>query len=154
MEEVQLQADYPFVQGPRVREWMYSLHIMRAERVHVAVKFADGSMTPKEVADHFMKTVPGMEPHVARQHEVWRKYVDPAQVLTYQVGRTQVYKLLADRMKQLGDKFDFREFHDALLATGQIPVSLARWEMTGLDDEAKTFWRPSSPPVPSNQPQP
>jgi hypothetical protein len=154
MEEVQLQADYPFVQGPRVREWMYSLHIMRAERVHVAVKFAEGSMTPKEVTDHFMKTVPGMEPHVARQHEVWRKYVDPAQVLTYQVGRTQVYKLLADRMKQLGDRFDFRAFHDALLATGQIPVSLARWEMTGLDDEAKTLWRRSSLPVPSNQNQP
>jgi hypothetical protein len=83
---------------------------------------------------------------VAKKHEVWRKYVDPAQVLTYQVGRTQVYKLLMDRMKQLGDKFDYTAFHDALLATGQIQVSLARWEMTGLDDEAQTFWtRPELP---------
>jgi hypothetical protein len=151
MEEVQLQTAYPFVQGARVREWMYSLHIMRAERIHVAVKFADGSMTPQQVSEHFMKNVPGMEPHVAQKHEVWRKYVDPAQVLTYQVGRTQIYKLLADRMKQLGPEFKLPEFHDALLATGQIPVSLARWEMTGLDDEVKTFWRRASLPATSTQ---
>lgn len=147
MEDAQLQLDYPFVRGPRVREWMYSLLIMRAERVHVAVKFAAGEMTPAQVVDHFMKSVPGMEPHVARKHEVWRKFVDPAQVMTYQVGRMQVYRLLADRQQQLGDKFNLREFHDALLATGQIPVSLARYEMTGLDDEVAEFFRGKPLPV-------
>jgi hypothetical protein len=151
MEDVQLQLDYPFVRGPRVREWMYSLLIMRAERVHVGVKFAAGEMTPKQVADHFMKNVPGMEPHVATKHEVWRKYVDPAQVLSYQVGRTQVYKLLADRQKQLGDKFDLKAFNDALLATGQIPVALARFEMTGLDDEVKVFLRKDPLPMSASQ---
>ncbi|MGH9160943.1 MAG: DUF885 family protein, partial [Vicinamibacteraceae bacterium] len=135
MEDVQLQMDYPFVRGPRVREWMWSLLIMRAERVYAAVKFAAGELTPEQVEEHFLKTVPGMEPHVAKKHEVWRKFVDPAQVLTYQVGRMQVYQLMKDRALQLGDKFDLKAFNDALLATGQIPVSLARWELTGLDDE-------------------
>lgn len=137
MEDVQLQMDYPFVRGPRVREWMWSLLIMRAERVYAAVKFASGELSAKQVEEHFMKTVPGMEPHVARKHEVWRKFVDPAQVMTYQVGRMQVYQLMKDRALQLGDKFDLKAFNDALLATGQIPVSLARWELTGLDDEIK-----------------
>ena len=91
MEELQLQLDYPFVRGPRVREWMYSLAIMRAERVYVAVKFADGTMSPDQVAQHYLKNVPGMEPYVAKQHEVWRKFVDPAQVLTYQVGKEEIY---------------------------------------------------------------
>lgn len=140
MEEAQLQLDFPFVNGPRVRERMYGLHIMRAERVYSVVKFADGSLPPKALAAHFMKSVPWMEPHVAERHEVWRKFTDPGQVLTYQVGRTEVYRLMGDRMKQLGDRFDFRAFHDELLATGQISVALARWEMTGLDDDAKTFW--------------
>lgn len=151
MEDAQLQLDYPFVRGPRVREWMYSLLIMRAERVHVAVKFAAGEMTPDQIVDHFMKNVPGMEPHVAKKHEVWRKFVDPAQVMTYQVGRTQVYRLLADRQKQLGEKFNLREFNDALLATGQIPVSLARYEMTGLDDEVAEFLRGAPLPVAGTQ---
>jgi hypothetical protein len=151
MEEVQLQTNYPFVHGPRVREWMYGLHIMRAERVYAAVKFADGSLTPDALAEHMMKSVPGMEPHVARKHEVWRKFTDPGQVLTYQVARSEVYELLGDRMKQLGDKFNLREFHDQLLATGQIPVSLARWEMTGKDDEVRYLWKyePLPAPVPA-----
>lgn len=147
MEEAQLQLNYPFVRGPRIREWMYNLHIMRAERVYVAVKFADGSMKPADVEKHFMQNAPGMEPYVAKKHEVWRKYVDPAQVLTYQVGRAQIYELMGDRMKQLGDKFDMREFGDALLATGQIPISLARWELTGYDDEVKELWKPAPIPV-------
>jgi Bacterial protein of unknown function (DUF885) len=147
MEDVQLQMDYPFVRGPRVREWMWSLLIMRAERVYAAVKFASGEMTPKQVEEHFLKTVPGMEPHVAKEHEVWRKFVDPAQVLTYQVGRMQVYQLMKDRALQLGGKFDLKAFNDALLATGQIPVSLARWELTGLDDEIKPLWRRDPLPV-------
>lgn len=147
MEEVQLQTNYPFVRGPRVREWMYSLHIMRAERVYAAVKFADGSLGPDALAEHMMKSVPGMEPYVARKHEVWRKYTDPGQVLTYQVGRSQVYELLGERMRQLGDKFSLREFHDQLLATGQIPIALARWEMTGKDDEVRSLWKHEPLPV-------
>jgi len=84
---------------------------------------------------------------------VWRKYVDPAQVMTYQVARTQIYKLLADRQKQLGEKFDLKAFHDALLATGQIPVSLARYELTGLDDEVKLFLPREPLPQAGTQPR-
>ena len=32
------------------------------------------------------------------------------------------------------------EFHDEFLAAGMIPISLIRWEMTGLDDEVRHFW--------------
>ena len=145
-EEAQLQLDYPFVRGPLVREWMYSLAIMRAERIYVAVKFADGSMKPDEVPEHMMKTVPWMEPHVAKKHELWRKFISPAQVLTYQVGKFEVFKLIRDMMMKLGDDFDLREFHDQFLATGQIPVPLARWEMTGIDEDCKHLW--DNEPIP------
>jgi uncharacterized protein (DUF885 family) len=147
MEEAQLQLDYPFVRGPRVREWMYSLAIMRAERVHIAVKMADGSMTTEEVGKHMMETVPWMEPHVAEKHEVWRKFVRPVSVLNYQVFKFEVYKLLRDRMRQRGDDFSLREFHDELLATGQIPIALARWEMAGIDDDVKHLWE--NRPIPA-----
>lgn len=30
---------------------------------------------------------------------------------------------------------DLRDFFDTLHDTGDIPISLGRWEMTGLDDE-------------------
>ncbi len=151
VEELQLQLEYPFVRGPKTREWMYSLHIMRAERVYTAVKFSEGAMTPKELGQHMMDSTPWMEPFVAHKHEVWRKYTQPAHVLTYQTGKTEIFKLLMDRMKQQGDQFNLREFHDALLATGQIPVSLARWEMTGFDDEIRKMglFEPSPLPRPA-----
>ena len=151
MEEAQLQLAYPFVRGPRIREWMYGLAIMRAERVEIAVQMADGSMTPEQVEQHMMDTVPWMEPHVAKKHEVWRKFSRPASVLNYQVGKFEIYKLLTNRMMQLGDDFNLREFHDTLLATGQIPVSLARWEMAGYDDEVKHLWERRPIPTATNQ---
>ncbi len=150
VEELQLQMDYPFIRGPVIREWMYSLAIQRAERVYVAVKLADASMKPEEVTDHMLKTVPWMEPYVAKRHETWRLFSRPAYVLTYQVGKFEVYKLLRDMMRKLGDKFDLGKFHDQFLATGQIPVTLARWEMADIDSDIKHLWNREPIPVKNN----
>ncbi len=146
-EEAQLHLDYPFVRGPLVREWMYSLSIMRAERVYVAVKFADGSMKPAEVPEHMLKTVPWMEPYVAKKHELWRKFTRPSQVLTYQVGRFETFKLIRDMMMQLEDEFNYGKLNDRILATGQIPISLARWEITGNDEDCKHLWKKEPIPL-------
>ncbi len=40
----------------------------------------------------------------------------------------------ADEQKS---RFNWREFHDSLLASGQIPLALARWEMTGHEDQIR-----------------
>jgi uncharacterized protein (DUF885 family) len=53
------------------------------------------------------------------------------------LGKIQIMKLFRDRAKQLGDEFKLNQFLDEFLATGFIPISLVRWEMTGLDDEIK-----------------
>lgn len=145
-EHVQLQMDYPFVRGPLIREWMFGLLIMRAERVEIAVHMAAGTMTPDEVGQYMLDNVPWMEPYVGIQHEVWRKFTRPVSVLDYQVASFQVMSLLRERMQQLGDDFDFREFHHDLMATGMIPISLARWEMTGEDDHVSHLW--DTPEVP------
>ena len=147
IEEAQLHLDYPFVRGPLVREWMYSLSIMRAERVYVAVKFADGSMKPEEVPEHMLKSTPWMDPYVAKKHELWRKYTRPSQVLTYQVGRFETFKIIRDMMIKLGDDFNLRELNDKILATGQIPISVARWEIAGIDDGCKHLWKKEPIPV-------
>jgi hypothetical protein len=40
----------------------------------------------------------------------------------------------ADNQKS---RFNWREFHDTLLDSGQIPLSLVRWEMTGHEDQIR-----------------
>jgi hypothetical protein len=60
-----------------------------------------------------------------------------------------LYKLVGDPHPQLGDKFNLKEFNDAFFACGMIPISLIRWEITGLDDEVKEFWKVPDIPSPA-----
>ena len=39
-----------------------------------------------------------------------------------------------------------RIFHDELMDAGRLPLSLIRWEMTGLDDEVQQFWQQEDMP--------
>jgi uncharacterized protein (DUF885 family) len=82
---------------------------------------------------------PMMDDNVARvDAEIYLR--EPAYGISYQMGKIQIEQLLADRALQLGDRFSLKEFHDQFLAAGMIPISLIRWEMTGLDDEVRRFW--------------
>lgn len=50
---------------------------------------------------------------------------------SYLTGKHQIEELMAERAQQLGDGFSFKGFMDEMEASGLIPVSLIRWEMTG-----------------------
>ncbi len=58
----------------------------------------------------------------------------------YTVGMLQIQRLLAERKRQLGNKFVLVTFHDSFIKAGRLPVSLIRREMTGLDDEVRRLW--------------
>ena len=53
----------------------------------------------------------------------------------YEVGKAQFMELFRDRANQLGDAFVLKDFMDEFYASGFIPMSLIRWEITGYDDE-------------------
>ena len=63
--------------------------------------------------------------------EVERYMAIPGQALSYKVGQLTILKLRADAEKQLGDKFDIKDFHDQILATGSLPM--AAMERKGSD---------------------
>ncbi len=52
----------------------------------------------------------------------------------------QMQALLVDRKQQLRDGFNLLEFHDTLMQSGRLPLSVLRWEMTGLDYEIAARW--------------
>jgi uncharacterized protein (DUF885 family) len=56
------------------------------------------------------------------------------------VGKVHLEKLIADYSQQREEKFRFKEFMDEFHSCGMIPLSLIRWEMTGLDDGIKKLW--------------
>jgi uncharacterized protein (DUF885 family) len=48
----------------------------------------------------------------------------PGQALSYKIGELTIKKLRKDAEDELGDKFDLRAFHDAILEYGSIPLSV------------------------------
>lgn len=46
----------------------------------------------------------------------------PAQALSYKIGEIKIKELRAQAENELGEKFDLRAFHDAVLANGSIPL--------------------------------
>lgn len=152
VEELQLQLDYPFVRGPRVREWIYAISLWRVERIELAVRLAEGSFTPEEAVDYLNENIPWMTTFKSKRMEVWGSLANPTSQLKYQPTKWQLMKILAKRVQQLGREFNLRDFHDDLLATGQIPLALTYWEMTGDDSDVTHLWRREPIPVPASAP--
>ena len=54
--------------------------------------------------------------------EVNRYISNPGQALAYKLGELKIRELRARAEKELGDKFDLRHFHDAVLGQGAVPL--------------------------------
>jgi hypothetical protein len=53
------------------------------------------------------------------------------------MGKYEIEELMAERMTDLGEDYSLKRFMDEMEASGLIPVSLIRWEMTGRDDQIR-----------------
>lgn len=147
-EEILCALDFPFIRGPRSRELVYTNMLQRAERRLLGLPLLLGEITPEEAFRSFMDRNPplgsslGVRPEEA--YEEMEGFITSTGILSHQclVGKYQIFKLLADRKMQLKEDFVLKEFHDQFMKFGQIPISLLRWEMLGLDDEVKPLLKP------------
>jgi len=135
VEEMMLQAGL-FDDSPRSREIIYNFMRLRALRVEVDVKLALGIFTIGQAADYLAHYVP-MDQKTAEE-EAANFAVGPGQAISYQVGKVQIMRFLADARLKQGDAFDLRAFDDDLWKNGNVPIVLLRWEYLGLDDDLQS----------------
>ncbi len=58
------------------------------------------------------------------ERQIKRYYVLPGQALSYKIGMLTILELRQRAMDQLGEDFDIREFHDAVLKNGAVPIQV------------------------------
>jgi uncharacterized protein (DUF885 family) len=60
------------------------------------------------------------------------RYIDnPGQALSYKIGMLKILELREKAKAELGAKFDIRDFHDAVLKNGAVPLPV----LEGLVDD-------------------
>ena len=70
-----------------------------------------------------------MDVQTARQEAVAFS-TGPGGAISYQIGKLQIVKFLADAKLKDG-WFNLRKFHDFVWKNGNVPISLQRWEYLG-----------------------
>jgi len=134
--------DHGYAATPEDRIGMLFWRMHRAARVIVSLKFHLGQMTPAEMVEFLVEHV-GHERFGATS-EVRRFIGDdyaPLYQCAYLIGGLQLRALRREVVE--AGRMGEREFHDALLTYGPIPIELLRAEMLELPltREMQSTWR-------------
>ncbi len=77
----------------------------------------------REQAIAYMREKTGMGEKEVKS-EIERYIVAPGQACAYKIGMLKIQELRARAEKELGERFDQREFHDTVLKNGALPLEI------------------------------
>ena len=127
--------------SPRSRELVWVLLAQRAARGLGSLYAHANEMTMQEAGTVHMNWTPRGWMKTEKELLIFEQHLylrQPGYGTSYVTGKYLLERTLADYARQAelrGEDFQLKDFFDRLNAIDSIPISLGRWEMTGLDDE-------------------
>lgn len=117
-----LGYDMGFYKDPYQRFGTLSDEMLRAMRLVVDTGIHAKGWTRQQAIDYMLANSDMGKTDATA--EVERYIAIPSQALAYKIGALTIQRLKAKAQQELGAKFDIREFHNQVLNTGALPLSV------------------------------
>lgn len=123
--------------NPRARELVWIMLAQRCARglasLYAQANMIDFGQARKFQVEWTPKGWTGDESLVGFEQHLYLR--QPGYGTSYVTGKYFMERLVMDVSRKQGNDFSLYQFFDRLYGVGVIPMSLVRWQMTGLDDE-------------------
>ncbi len=118
----ELAKDMGFYEDPYSDFGRLAMELWRACRLVVDTGIHAKKWSREEAIAYLIENTPNPENDSVKAIE--RYIAMPGQATAYMIGKLKIMELRANAMEQLGNKFDYRGFHDEILKDGPVPLNI------------------------------
>ncbi|WP_232844136.1 DUF885 domain-containing protein [Allopontixanthobacter sediminis] len=118
----ELGKDMGFYTDPYSDFGRLGMELWRAARLVVDTGIHSKRWSRERAIDYLKQNTPNPEGDIRKAIE--RYVVYPGQATAYMIGKLKIMELREKARSELGARFDIREFHDVVLSSGPVPLSI------------------------------
>ncbi|WP_338446826.1 DUF885 domain-containing protein [Pelagerythrobacter marensis] len=118
----ELGKDMGFYTDPYSDFGRLGMELWRACRLVVDTGIHHKRWSREEAIAYLTENTPNPEGDIRKAIERYAVY--PGQATAYMIGKLKIMELRENARAELGERFDIRGFHDAILKSGPVPLSI------------------------------